>query len=39
MFGECLRPFFLLFVISSVAAGVLVLLLTPLLKRLIAGRE
>jgi POT family proton-dependent oligopeptide transporter len=31
--------FFLLFVISSVAAGLLVLLLTPLLKRLIAGRE
>jgi POT family proton-dependent oligopeptide transporter len=30
--------FFLLFVISSVAAGLLVLLLTPLLKRLIAGR-
>jgi POT family proton-dependent oligopeptide transporter len=31
--------FFLLFVISSIAAGFLVLLLTPLLKRLIAGRE
>jgi POT family proton-dependent oligopeptide transporter len=31
--------FFLLFVISSVAAGLLVLVLTPVLKRLIAGRE
>jgi POT family proton-dependent oligopeptide transporter len=31
--------FFLLFVISSVGAGLLVLLLTPWLKRLIAGRE
>ena len=30
--------FFLLFVISSVVAGLLVLVLTPLLKRLIAGR-
>ena len=30
--------FFLLFVISSVAAGLLVLLLTPLLKRLLVGR-
>jgi len=30
--------FFLLFVISSVAAGLLALLLTPLLKRLIGDR-
>jgi POT family proton-dependent oligopeptide transporter len=31
--------FFLIFVISSIGAGLLVLVLTPLLKRLIAGRE
>lgn len=31
--------FFLLFVVSSLGAGFLVLILTPLLKRLIAGRE
>ena len=30
--------FFLLFVISSIAAGVLILLLTPLLKRMLHGR-
>jgi POT family proton-dependent oligopeptide transporter len=31
--------FFFLFVVSSVGAGVLILILTPLLKKLIAGRE
>ena len=31
--------FFLLFVISSVGAGLVVLALAPVLKRLIAGRE
>jgi POT family proton-dependent oligopeptide transporter len=30
--------FFLLFVVSSIGAGILVLLLTPLMKRLLAGR-
>jgi proton-dependent oligopeptide transporter, POT family len=31
--------FFFLFVVSSIGAGVLILVLTPLLKKLIAGRE
>jgi POT family proton-dependent oligopeptide transporter len=31
--------FFFLFVVSSLGAGVLILLLTPLLKKLIARRE